>query len=254
VRTTIGRMNTSLLALVLLSFVLAGAVKGLSGMGLPALSMALLGLWMPPAEAAALMVWPAVLTNIVQCTGPHWRALLRQLWPLWAGMVLLTVATPLPDLREAGSTARVGLGLVLLAYGLWGWFKPALPDLRPHARLAGGAVGGVTGIVAAATGVFSMPLAPFLQTLKLEREAMVQALGISFMLATLALMVRLRDTIDWSAPADAGLVVGAVLATFVGVGLGWRYRRRLAVAQFQRVLFAVFAGLGVLMLVRAAWG
>jgi uncharacterized protein len=247
-------MDLALLLPMLAAFVLAGIVKGLSGLGLPALSMALLGLWMPPAEAAAVMVWPAMLTNIVQCTGPHWRALLKSLWPLWTAMVLLTVATPLQDLREAGSAARVGLGLVLLAYGLWGWFRPTVPDLRPHAALAGGVAGGITGIVAAATGVFSMPLAPFLQSLRLEREALVQALGISFMLATLALMMRLRDTIDWSAPADAGTVIGAVVATFIGVGLGYRYRQRLAVAQFQRVLFGVFIGLGILMLMRSAFG
>ncbi|EWS52473.1 hypothetical protein X551_04743 [Methylibium sp. T29] len=34
-------------------FALAGAVKGVSGMGLPTVSMALLGLVMPPAAAAA---------------------------------------------------------------------------------------------------------------------------------------------------------------------------------------------------------
>jgi uncharacterized protein len=247
-------MTTELLAAVLVAFVLAGAVKGLSGMGLPALSVGVLSLFMPPLQAAALMVWPAVLTNIVQCTGPHFRMLLRLLWPTWLALVLLTVATPLPDLREAGPAARVVLGLVLLAYGLWGWFKPALPDLRSRARPLGVAVGAISGTLSAATGVMSMPLAPFLQALKLEREAIVQALGVSFMLGTLALMVRLRGTVDWSAPGDLTAVAGAVVATFIGVGVGYRFRQRLALAQFQRVMFVVFGVLGVLMLGRAAWG
>jgi len=53
---------------------IAGAVKGVSGMWLPTLSMALLGLFMPPA--AALIVLPSLLTNIAQCmvrTGERWR-------------------------------------------------------------------------------------------------------------------------------------------------------------------------------------
>ena len=49
-------MDISLLATIGAVFLAAGAVKGVSGMGLPTLAMALLGLVLPPATAAALMV------------------------------------------------------------------------------------------------------------------------------------------------------------------------------------------------------
>ena len=44
--------------LVVATFVLAGAVKGVIGLGLPTIAMGLLGLAMPPAQAAALLIVP----------------------------------------------------------------------------------------------------------------------------------------------------------------------------------------------------
>ncbi|HEX4329959.1 MAG TPA: sulfite exporter TauE/SafE family protein, partial [Burkholderiales bacterium] len=53
-------------ALVAAVFLLAGLVKGVIGLGLPTLSMALLALWMPPVEAAALLIVPSLVTNLWQ--------------------------------------------------------------------------------------------------------------------------------------------------------------------------------------------
>ena len=63
-----------------LGFLLAGSVKGILGMGLPTVAVGLLSLAMPPAQAAALTIAPALITNIWQSVaGPHLRALMRRL-------------------------------------------------------------------------------------------------------------------------------------------------------------------------------
>ncbi|MGZ8197008.1 MAG: sulfite exporter TauE/SafE family protein, partial [Burkholderiales bacterium] len=46
------------------TFGLAGMVKGVIGMGLPIVAMGLLVLFMPPAQAAAVLVVPSLVTNI----------------------------------------------------------------------------------------------------------------------------------------------------------------------------------------------
>src|SRR3546814_10824354 len=46
--------------LVAMVFVLAGLVKGVVGLGLPTISMALLSIFMIPAQAAALLVIPSL--------------------------------------------------------------------------------------------------------------------------------------------------------------------------------------------------
>jgi uncharacterized membrane protein YfcA len=245
-------MDLHLFWLIGTVFVAAGAVKGVSGMGLPTFSIALLGLVMPPATAATLVLLPSLLTNIAQCMGPHIRMLLRRLWPLWLGVAVATVFSPLPDLSSAGAATRITLGVVLMAYGLWGVARPALPDFGRHASAAGWVAGLLSGTLTAASGVFVMPLVPYLQTLRLEKDAFIQALGLSFLVATLALAARLGHiaaTTGASVPL-AGHAI-ALLAACAGVWIGARLRQRLPLLVFQRALYSVFIALGALMLARA---
>ena len=92
-------MTDPLLVVILLTFLVAGLVKGVIGLGLPAIAVGLLSLAMTPAEAAALLVVPSLATNIWQlAAGPSFSALARRLLPMmlgvclgtWAGSGLLT--------------------------------------------------------------------------------------------------------------------------------------------------------------------
>lgn len=244
--------NVSLLQLALV-FVTAGAVKGVTGLGLPTLSMALLGWSMAPAQAAALMLLPSLLTNVAQCLGPHWRMLARRLWSLWLALVAVAAFAPLPDIAGGSRVLAASLlGGVLAVYGLWGLARPALPAPGRHERWIVPAAGALSGLLTAMTGVFVMPLVPCLQSLRLEREALVQALGLSFTLASLALAWRLGGFgggagggIAWTTHA---LCVGTA---FAGLALGASLRARLRPATFQRALYGVFLLLGSMMLARA---
>lgn len=237
--------------LIALIFLAAGLVKGVSGMGLPTLAMALLGLWMAPVKAAALMALPSLLTNTTQCLGPHARELARRLWPLWTGLVLVTLWLPLPDMAAAGRLARGSLGAVLMLYGGWGLARPDLPQPGRHARALGGLAGALSGLLTAATGVFVIPLVPYLQSLRLPREALIQALGLSFALATLALMVRLGRVAGAGLTLEPWASAIATLSAFAGLWLGTALRRRLDALRFQRALNTVFVLLGLLLLSQA---
>ncbi|MET0333009.1 MAG: sulfite exporter TauE/SafE family protein [Rhizobacter sp.] len=232
-----------------LVFALAGGVKGITGMGLPTVVVSLLGLWMAPAQVAALLVAPSLATNLTQCRGPHGRMLVAKLWPMWLCLVGVTVLAPELGTRAAiGLTPNQLLGAVLVVYGTWGLWRPALPDLSQRSRWIGAAVGATTGWLAATTAVFAMPLAPYLQTLKLDKNEMVQALGLSFTVATLALAARLQasstlDLFSWS-------VLLAIAAAFAGLAFGTHLRARLSGPAFQKALFLTFIGLGAANLLR----
>lgn len=65
------------------TFLLAGTVKGVTGMGLPTVAMALLGAMMSPVAAAAMLIVPSFVTNLWQLlSGPDVSGLLRRLWPM----------------------------------------------------------------------------------------------------------------------------------------------------------------------------
>ena len=59
----------AILAATVGAFLLAGFVKVVIGMGLPTVSLGLLGLLMTPIQAAAILVVPSLITNIWQAGG-----------------------------------------------------------------------------------------------------------------------------------------------------------------------------------------
>src|SRR4026207_2437558 len=74
-------------------FLLAGGVKGILGLGLPTVGMGLLSIVMTPAQAAGILVIPALVTNIWQvAVGPAFLALLRR----FALMIVATVIGTFP--------------------------------------------------------------------------------------------------------------------------------------------------------------
>jgi uncharacterized membrane protein YfcA len=92
-------------------------------------------------------------------------------------------------------------------------------------------------------------MVPFLQSLRLSKDALVQALGLSFMVATLALAVRVQASDEplVSTPALLALVMAVI-----GLQMGSRLRVRVSAASFQRMLFLVLVGLGASTLLRGA--
>ncbi|WP_168389217.1 sulfite exporter TauE/SafE family protein [Xylophilus sp. Leaf220] len=237
-------------------FLLAGGIKGLVGLGLPTVAMALLALWMAPAQAAALLVVPSLVTNAWQLRP------LATLWPLarrLAGMQAGTVAGTLLGAlafgAPAGAASGVLLGVALVVYAAWGlagrpWQVPPAQE-----RWLGPAVGMATGLVTALTGVFILPAVPYLQALGLQRDALVQAMGIAFTTSTMALAAGLllapaAAGTPHTLPAAASLVL--LLPALAGMALGQRLRQRLPVAVFRRCLFASLAALGTYMVVRVA--
>ncbi|SMH40379.1 sulfite exporter TauE/SafE family protein [Azospirillum agricola] len=182
-----------IIAAVALTFLLAGGVKGMIGLGLPTVAMGLLGLVMPPAEAASLLIVPSLVTNVWQlASGPRFGPLLERLWPMMAGVCLGTWVGAGFLASDASGVATMALGIALVLYAILG-LSGALRVPAGSERWMGPLVGLATGLVTAATGVFVIPAVPYLQALALEREELVQALGLSFTVSTVALAAGLAQ-------------------------------------------------------------
>ena len=221
---------------------LAGCAKGLIGLGLPTISIGLLALVMPPAEAAALLVLPSLVTNVVQASGPELRALLRRLWPMLA-MIVPGTLLGIGLLAGGGRLALGLLGLALLGYAAWGLAAPPFRLAATSERLTGLPVGLAGGLLTGATGVFVMPVVPWLGALGLARDALVQALGLAFLVSTLALGLGLA----WAGSFTAELAGGSALAlapALAGQALGSRLRGLIPPPLFRRLFFATLLALG----------
>ena len=236
-------------AMVGSAFLAAGLVKGVVGLGLPAVAMALLGLAMPPAEAASLLVVPTIVTNIWQLhAGPRIGAVTRRFATM---MVAICAGIPLGiGLLTRGTYATVVLGAVLVAYGAIGLIAPQFSIPKRAERWCSPLVGLVTGAVTGATAVGAVPLAPYLGSLDLDKEEIIQALGLAFTVSMLALAVGLALEARFDAAAAGGSLL-ALLPALAGMALGQRIRERMSPAAFRRWFFAGLLALGVYMVVRA---
>lgn len=231
-------------------FVLAGGIKGVIGLGLPTIAMGLLGASMSPTRAAAILVIPALLTNVWQMwSGPTLTALLKRLWSMLACAMLGTVMAAGIITRANARLTTALLGTVLIVYaaiGLSGWhFKissHAEPWLSPLTGLT-------TGIINGATGIFVVPGVPYLQAIDLGKDELVQALALSAFTSTVALALGLG--LNNSLGADVIIPASIALAAALGgMAVGQAVRSKLSIEVFRRWVFIGLLALGASMVAR----
>lgn len=224
-------------------FALAGFVKGVIGLGLPTVAIGLLVLAMSPAEAAALLIAPSIVTNVWQMlAGGLFWPLLRRLWPMMLGIIAGTAAGANFLTGDNANAAVAALGVALMIYAGLGLGSVRFKT-SPHAeRWLTPLVGVATGLITAGTGVFAIPAVPYLQAIGLPRDELVQALGLSFTVSTLALAAILARGGAFPL-ATAGVSALQIVPALIGMVAGQWLRARVQPAVFQ---FCFFLGLFIL--------
>jgi uncharacterized membrane protein YfcA len=238
-------MVDHLLIFIAFAFLLAGFVKGTLGLGLPTVAMGLLATTMSPGRAIAIVIVPAIVTNIWQTfVGPYLRDILKRLWPLMLGTVagIWLNAGLLTGPYAAYGT--VVLGVLLVIYAIVGLSKFSFKVARRDEKWVGGIVGVITGLISAATGVQVIPSMPFMQAIGMERDELVQALGVFFTTATVALAFNLTASgLLTAATALPGAV--AMVAAFTGMFIGQAVRQRMQPDVFRRWFLIAMILLGI---------
>ena len=235
-------------AMIAVVFVLAGVVKGVVGLGLPTVAMSLLALMMPSAQAAALLVVPSLVTNIWQIR--PWRGaapVLRRVAPMQIGICVGTGVGAIVFGAPAGAWTVVLLGAVLVLYAIWGLFGKPVQISSATQRWMGPAVGTVTGAITSVTGVFVVPAVPYMQSLGMTRDELIQAMGVAFTVSTLALGVALAANGIYSASV-AGTSAFMLVPALAGMSVGQRLRQTLSPGVFRMCFFGSLAILGIYMI------
>jgi uncharacterized membrane protein YfcA len=232
-------------AIVAVAFFAGGAVKGVIGMGLPTVAIAILSAVLGVREAVPLLVVPAFLTNVWQgLYGGQLGYLMKRLWLLYAlscagvGLGSFVFIVVDPGLLNAVLGAMLGL-YALIGLSQIRFHAPASkePYLTPL-------VGLINGVVSGATGSMAIPSVPYMQALGLDKDALVQAMGILFATSTLALGIALAGHRAFA--LDAFMLSSAALVpTMIGMYLGQFWRARISSETFRRWLLVCLLVLGV---------
>ena len=244
-------LSVEFLAVIAATFLLAGFVKGFVGFGLPTVALALLTVTIGLKEAMALMVIPAILTNIWQATvGGAFQAIVRRLWPFIVMMFLGAWIGGGILVRSDQIIISGLLGVLLLIYSGVSLITPQIPPPGRREIWMAPAVGGITGIVTGLTGTFVMPGALYLQALALPRDIFVQAMGVMFAMASVALAVSLSGhgllTVETGGISAAGIV-----PAIIGMAGGRWTRQWLSDRLFRQFFFGALLVLGAYLVGRA---
>ena len=240
--------------IVIGTFLIAGAVKGVIGLGLPTVSLALLTVALGLPEAMNLLLVPSFVTNLWQAmVGGHGKAILRRIWPflvmatatVWLGANALT--------RVDLSLLSALLGLLLVTYASVSLVGYRFAVTARQEIWVGPLFGTVNGLLTGMTGSFVVPGVMFLQAIGLSRDLLIQAMGMLFTVSTLALALALQENGLLSAELG-GLSAAALIPAAVGMVVGQRLRSSLFEQHFRRVFFAALLALGVYIIASALGG
>ncbi|GGO75407.1 hypothetical protein GCM10011348_00130 [Marinobacterium nitratireducens] len=242
-------VSLQLLLILLVSFGLAGFIKGLAGFGMPLVAVPATTLMagVPVTTAMAWSLVPIMATNLLQAIqGRMHLAVLRRLWPLFAGL-LLTLMLSTRLLAEISSQLLSGLvGMMLL-------FSVAAQLLRPKPvkvrwqPLYLGASGVISGALGGVTSFFSFPALQSMLSVGIGKDEFIFAASLLLMSGSLVI---------GSALGSHGLMVGrdllvsaaVLLPALAGLWLGQRARSRVSVQSFRRIVLLVLLATGLGMM------
>jgi len=238
-------VTTSQIVFGLAVFLLAGTVKGLVGLGLPTVTIALTSLVLPLTESIALITLPTIVTNVWQAAvGGRFRYILRRHWPLIVPLMIVLYLTVWLIGQKGPNWASVVLGAVLVVYGVMGLARLRLrlsPDLeKPLSPV----IGTVSGFIAGLVGVPVIPLMPYLQALEIRPAELVQTLGIVLCATSLTLTGSLIKFGLLDGP-HALLSAAAMVPSMAGMWIGQRIRARLSIEQFRVAVFTALSLTGL---------
>lgn len=243
--------DTNVIVVVAGTFLLAGMVKGVIGLGLPAVSLGLLTVAFDLPSAMSLLLVPSTVTNLWQAfAGGHGKVILLRLWPflvmatgtVWIGAQALT--------RMDLSLLTALLGVLLVTYSMVNLRGLQLAIPARYETWVGPLVGVANGVLTGMTGSSVVPGVMFLQAIGLSRDMLVQAMGILFATSTLALAVALQKA-NVLTVEHGILSFGAVLPAIAGMILGQRVRNTLSERRFRQVFFVALLVLGAYIIVSA---
>lgn len=232
------------------TFLLAGAVKGVIGLGLPTVSLGLLTAALDLTTAMALLIVPSFTTNLWQAArGGNGRGICLRIWPfllmatatVWLGAMALT--------RVDLSLLSALLGGLLVAYSTLNLAGVRLTLSAQREPWIGALFGTANGILTGMTGSFVVPGVMFLQAIGLSRDRLVQAMGMLFTMSTLALALALQ--VNGTLSFELSLIsAAAVIPAAVGMVIGQGIRHRLSENRFQQIFFIAILGLGAYIIMQ----
>jgi uncharacterized membrane protein YfcA len=239
------------LLVIALAVLLGGFVKGVVGIGLPIVSIAVLSSVIDAHFALGIIMFPLMFTNLWQMLrAGRPLAVIRRFWPLMASMLIcIWVGTHLVT-RLPGASLYGFIGAAVVLFTTANYFTPDWHLPARSERWAAPIAGALSGLLGGISTIWGPPLTMLFIMIRLPKEAFIQATGTIWFAASIPLLMGYRQNgiLDDS---TAVLSLAACLPSFVGQWVGTWVRARIEQESFRKVLLIVFFLIGLHLIRRA---
>ena len=237
-------------AFILMAYLVAGGIKGLTGIGFSTSCLPIMALRLDLKIAIPLVIVPSIVSNlVVMLQAGRFREALRRFWPLYVASIpgLLIGLTILVSIDV--DIAKAILGLVLISYALWALRNKTFALSAALERLLKVPTGFCTGFVNGLTGSQVMPVLPYLLSLDLNKSAFIQAINISFTFSSLIMLVGMNRLGHLSPDTLLTAAVG-LIPVLLSVYLAGRVQGRLTGAFHRTLVLSFLLAMGVILLLK----
>jgi uncharacterized protein len=185
-------MDLTSLCLAATGLLIAGILKGFTGLGFSTCALPFLVLAVGVKTAVALVLVPAIASNVMLL----WRVghvpeTVSRFWPMYVALIP-GVANGISLLAWVdGATAARGLGLITMLYAGISLWRPNLkltPSFEGPMQLP---VGLLNGLLTGLTGSQIIPLLPYMMGLRLDPDRFVQAVNVAVTITASLMLVGL---------------------------------------------------------------
>ena len=244
-------LDINYILLISVIFLLAGFVKGVSGIGLPAIALAFLTMFMGIKFAIALVVMPGLLTNFWQVFGRYKvKNIILRMWPLLIFLFIFSLLGAKVLVNNSEFFTLI-LGIILSFYALVSLIKKNKTTIPiKYEKIIGAVTGALGGFFGGSTGTFIFPLAVYVYSLKMNKNEFLQTIALVLISASLFLGIALTGNKLWT--LELFLYSSyAALPSFIGMYLGRNIQFMLNEDFFRKIFLFILMIIGLLIINKA---
>jgi uncharacterized protein len=239
------------ICIAIFGLVVAGIVKGSTGLGYASCALPFLVATVGLKSAMGLVLLPAMATNLsVALSAGHFRETVTRFKWLYVSMIPgITVGITLL-LYVQQSAAVTTLGVLVVSYAILALARPKLRLPQKYEYALQLPTGFINGVMTGLTGAQVMPLFPYVMSLHLDAARTVQTINLAVLIATFILGVGLILAGLVSGPLLAASLA-AVIPAIIGTELGNWMRERIPAQRFRTLMLVTLFTIGTTLVLKS---
>lgn len=241
-------IDSPLVTYIIISYLIAGFVKGLTGLGFSTICVGIMASFVDMTLAIPLVIMPSMASCLlVMLRAAGFAEAVTRFLPMYLasfpGLFLgVWLLVSVDDWQ-----AKAALGVVLLVYGAWGLLNPSVRLSKRSELGIKIPVGFFTGVINGLTGAATMPITAYLLSIDLSSREFVQSINIYFVIANVLLFICFGGTGHITLEVFIFSAIG-IIPVAIAVEFGVALRGKIAEEKYRAVVLIVLLGLGLNLL------